>query len=307
MEDDCFDKAITKIVTVIIFVGAVTGLSYFVGNRVCSSPTFAAAQIGEALKDRDQALFSEFVETREVAKNALKSILCSKARNHFCDDRQVNSLTIQIENLAKDRASSNEGSSVKAQFFYFLLQWPTFRQLGAQWSDAITDHQLAQKGAMSVAVMNAIQNHPEARIAKLLLPNPSPLTLSTALQYYGFTPANFRGFESSTQYLDPPSKIYRLYTNLVTAKFFLPRLNREIGVQLQLDKNGCDRSFLVSSPRLSAYDNSAPLLLDRIVNIDELLSQLEPGFSQDLRSALETTATTSCDYCAHPMASSWAN
>lgn len=185
---------------VILIVAALLGVGGY--WYYTTTPQYAVSQAADAMKKHDAGRFSNWVNVNSVSANAIEDLLAEPVKNSIGMGILERIVGLGIISIFKPTLAD----SMEKQIVTYVATVP---KQSAAASPADEDEEPQEKGLV------------EALTAMI-----KPPPLKEVLKEYGFTKANYRGLGGSDQSGD---------TAHVGLKFFNPKLNQNVEVQLELN------------------------------------------------------------------------
>jgi hypothetical protein len=169
-----------------------------------TTPQYAVSQAADAMKKHDAGRFSNWVNVNNLSANMIEDLLAEPVKNSIGVGILERVVGLSIISIFKPTLAD----SMEKQIVTYVATVPKKSSAASQ-PDEDDDETAQEKGLVET-------------LAAMIKPPP----LKEVLKEYGFTKANYRGLGNSDQSGD---------TAHVGLKFFNPKLNQNIEVQLELN------------------------------------------------------------------------
>jgi len=195
------EKHMKNLLVFLILLAVAAGGGYWFYT---TTPQYAVAQAADAMKKHDAGRFSNWVNVNTVSSNMIEDLLAEPVKNSIGIGILERIVGLGIISVFKPTLAD----SMEKQIVRYVATAPK-QQSGSQVAEGDEEATPKEKGFVET-------------LAAMIKPPP----LKEVLKEYGFTKANYRGLGASDQSGD---------TAHVGLKFFNPKLNRNLEVQLELN------------------------------------------------------------------------
>lgn len=235
---------VVAMVVIVLAVGAFLFYQYST-----TTPQFAFGQAGLSVGRHDLQQFKARVDSQSLIESAIRDLLTDPLENTpGLTDLQHAALSGAL-GIARNKVSQ----ALSEQLEQYIENGPAPKAASAQ-----PERNSELKAAVARKMLAYGKSHPQSFAGKILsLPEEDrKAELKTIISDCGFTPSNFKGIA----YCNETGSICT-----TGAKFFSPRLNHEIVIDIQQNKT--DRGWQIT----------------KISNLHAVVTELEPAYDADLQ------------------------